>query len=141
MWARDGELAGDLGVTGERRRGEGEELTCGARVSDSGRKGKERALGWTRGERRAGEAGRARGELGCGVGCWRGRKRVLARPRWWAGGLLAQEERRGAPWAEEVGRERERRQADWVSCWVGFSPLGWFGSSSFSISYFKHHSN
>ena len=61
--------------------------------------------------------------------------------REWAGGLLAQEERRGAPWAEEVGRERERRQADWVSCWVGFSPLGWFGSSSFSISYFKHHSN
>ena len=41
----------------------------------------------------------------------------------------------GAHWAEEVGRERERRQADWVSCWVGFSPLGWFGSSSFSISY------
>ena len=33
---------------------------------------------------------------------------VLSEGREWAAGLLAQEERRGVHWAEEMGHERER---------------------------------
>ena len=60
----------------------------------------------------------------------------------WAACLLAQEERRGVHWAEEMGRERERERArgrglgDWAS-WVGF--LGFL--FLFLFSYFKHYSN
>ena len=33
---------------------------------------------------------------------------IVSEGREWAAGLLAQEERRGVHWAEEMGRERER---------------------------------
>ena len=65
------------------------------------------------GRERAGCASRA-GASGAGPGELLGRggerdAREKGR-REWAAGLMAQEERMGAHWAEEVGREWERRQ-------------------------------
>ena len=66
------------------------------------------------GRERAGCASRA-GASGAGPGelLGRGGERAAREKgrREWAAGLMAQEERMGAHWAEEVGRERERRQA------------------------------
>ena len=42
------------------------------------------------------------------LGCYRAAREKGRRE--WAAGLMAQEERMGAHWAEEVGREWERRQ-------------------------------
>jgi len=95
-------------------------------VGPAGQRASRGAGRWARGgrwerarARRVREPGwrERRSELGCGAGpgelLGRGGERAAREKgrREWAGGLLAQEERRGAPWAEEVGRERERRQA------------------------------
>ena len=71
---------------------------------------------------------------------------VVSEGREWAAGLLAQEERRGVHWAEEICLERERERArgrgleDWAG-WGGegmkerVGPPGWVRFLSFSISF------
>ena len=78
--------------------------------------------------RRAGEAGRARRKLGCGVGCWRGTGAA------WASGGEGEAGLRGG--RKELGQEG-RRGKDWARAGflgrvsVGFGFEFWF---SFSIS-------
>jgi len=76
---------------------------------------------------------------------------VVSEGREWAAGLLAQEERRGMHWVEEMGREREREQARGRGLgdsagWGGEGRkervgLGFFPFLFPLLFYLKHHSN
>ena len=150
MRARDEELAGDLGVTGERgmrgtgmtsgatasaaRRGRGRRAS-GKRLRPEGREEADmRASLVSREDDARASAGLGCGPAGAGLGrgerCWAGNGKREGGPR-----AL---EKEGAGRAERRGKGRgpSWAEARFGLGWVDFGSLGWFVFSPFSFSFF-----